>query len=89
MRVIPSTEVVFRPVRDEGVLLDLRDNVLFTLNDTGVRVWQLLEQHQQMDAVVQQMVEEFEVSEAQVRSDVEALVEQLKEASLVTVEGKP
>jgi hypothetical protein len=73
---IPS-EVVFRELGGESVLLDLRAGTYFGLNESGTRIWQLIEQHGTVDAVCDEMAQEFEVDRSALVRDVNALVDRL------------
>ncbi|MDX1687616.1 MAG: PqqD family protein [Candidatus Promineifilaceae bacterium] len=85
-RVIPSSDVLFRELEGEAVMLDLGSERYFGLDEVGARVWQLLDEHHDVDAVVAQMLAEYEVEEEQLRSDLAELIANLAEAGLVTIE---
>jgi len=80
----PSPNVVFQEVEGELVLLDLGRDHYFSLDEVGARIWALLGEHDgDVDRVVAAMLDEFEVDEATLRSDVDALLGQLSAAGLV------
>lgn len=68
-----------------GVLLDLETKFYFTLNETGVFVWDTLadESKRSVDAVVAALLEAFEVDESVARADVEAVLDALTEHRLL------
>ena len=82
--VIPA-QVMSRQVGDETVILDLTSGMYFGLDPVGARIWQLLSVGHQMDAVVTSLLNEYEVSEEQLRQDVETLVSELISRGLVEV----
>jgi hypothetical protein len=81
--VRPAPEVVFLEVEGEMVLMDPRAEQYYALDDVGARCWQLLVEHDDVEAVVASMLTEFDVDEATLRSDIHALMEQLLAAGLV------
>ncbi len=85
-RVIPSSDVLFRELEGEAVMLDLGSERYFGLDEVGARVWQLLDEHHDVETVVAQMLAEYDVEEEQLRSDLAELIDNLAEAGLVTVE---
>jgi hypothetical protein len=82
--VIPA-QVMSRQVGDETVILDLTSGMYFGLDPVGARIWQLLSEGHQVDAVVTSLLNEYEVSEEQLRQDVETLVSELISRGLVEV----
>jgi hypothetical protein len=85
--VKPAPDVVFQEVEGETVLLDLKSERYYALDDVGTRFWRLMTEHEDLDHVVAAMLEEFDVDEATLRSDLEALVEKLNAADLVVPPG--
>jgi hypothetical protein len=83
---IPS-DVVFEVVDGEAVLLNLRKGVYYGLNQTGTRVWQLLEDHHTRSALQRRLLEEFDVGARDVIDDLDGLLSQLLENGLI--EGLP
>lgn len=58
-------------------------NGMINLNEAGAFLWQLLETETTEEAVVEAMLEHFEVDEALAKADVSKFVAQLKEADLL------
>ncbi len=86
-RISPSPDVAFQEVEGEIILLDLSGERYWALDDVGTRCWQLLLEHGELDAAIDTLLAEFDVDEPTLRSDVEALVEQLCSAGLIVVAG--
>ncbi len=78
-----SPEVLFRELAGEAVLLDLKSQRYFGLDPIGTRIWQLLDEQGRTDGILQTMLDEFEVEEAQLRQDLAAFLQQLEEAGLI------
>lgn len=79
-----ADDVVFEVLGDETVILNLTTGDYFTLNGTGTRAWQLLEEHGDLDAVREAMAREFDVAEDRLRADLDRLLQDLVERKLVT-----
>ena len=73
--------VMLTEIERNAVLLDPRTRRMFDLNRTGTVVWESIDEG--IDAAISRVVSVFEIGEAQARTDVEALLEQLVEAGLV------
>ena len=58
-------------------------NGMINLNEAGAFLWQLMETDTTVDAVVAEMLNQYEIDEATAKKDVEAFVAQLKDASLL------
>lgn len=50
---------------------------MIRLNETGVLLWELLEQEQTIVSLAEALMEQYEIDEATARMDVEAFVEKL------------
>ena len=86
--VIPA-QVMSRQVGDETVILDLSSGMYFGLDPVGARIWQLLNDGQSVDAVVITLLGEYDVTEDQLRQDVNSLVSELVSRGLVQVSPSP
>jgi hypothetical protein len=78
-----SPDIVVRRVGDGGVLVDLRTNAIFELNDTGMRVWELIVEGLGLDAMAARLAEEFEVSAADGLTASRQLVDELRAEGLL------
>jgi hypothetical protein len=80
-----SAEAVFRELGGEGVLLDLASGMYFGLDETGARLWQLLQAHGSLRRVFDAMLEEFDVQPARLEEDLLAFVRDLTRRHLASV----
>ena len=69
-----AKETVVLPI---GGRLDL--NMMITLNETGAFLWKLLEQETDENAMVSELLAEYDVDEESARAHVAAFVNKLKE----------
>ena len=87
MRVFRISDgVVFRELDGEAVLLNLDSGMYFGLDRIGTRIWQLVEQHGQIDPIVTTLVDEYDADATVLREDVARLLGALTEKGLV-IEG--
>jgi hypothetical protein len=80
----PSHNVIAKRLEEGIVLVDMSTNSIFELNETGSRVWELLIQCEDVDGVVGQLVEEFEVDQARATQEVKCLLARLQSEGLIT-----
>jgi hypothetical protein len=76
--------IVSRSIAGETILVPIRKNVgdmenIFTLNETGARIWELLDGKRTLDEIRRQMVLEFEVDPGEAQTDLIELVDSLLE----------
>ncbi len=74
--------VASRKIVDEVILVPLRDSVaemenLYTLNEVGARVYELVDGKRSVGNICAVIVDEFDVSAEQAEADVSQFVEQL------------
>ena len=89
LQVKPSEDVVWRNLQGESVLLDLKSGVYFGLDAVGTRIWTLLHDHRDLQAVLQELLCEYEVNEETCARDLMSLVGAMAEKGLVQTEPCP
>ena len=83
--VIPEN-VLTQELEGETILLNLDTDTYHGLDDVGTRIWQLLNEHKTIGAVLNQMISEYDVSEDILRHDLIKLSNDLLEAGLLQLE---
>lgn len=78
-----GADVVFRALGSQMVLVNLGDDRVFELNDTGSFVWTRLTEGATPAAVAAALVESFEVDLVEATKTVDALIDSLEEAALI------
>ena len=84
-RVEPSADVVAQRLDEVLVVVHLQTNRIHELNRTGARFWELLQDESDVDQIEQRMLDEFDVSAAELRSEIDKLIAELEAERLVTV----
>jgi Coenzyme PQQ synthesis protein D (PqqD) len=82
-----NDRVVSRRIVDELILVPIRQSVaemeaLYTLNDVGARVYELIDGKRRVAEIVEAIVSEFDVSPGEAESDVGEFI-----AQLIQIEG--
>ena len=80
-RAIP--EALVATLSDGAVLLNLQTKRYFSLNETGTRIWELVQQTADEETIVATLLREYEVDEPMVRSEVRRILDELIEAQLI------
>jgi hypothetical protein len=83
----PHPQVVARRVDDEIVVVQLERNNIHALNRTGARFWELIVEGRSRSEACEQMLEEFDVTRAQLEREIDELLDLLfREGLLLTAE---
>jgi hypothetical protein len=82
-RIVVSSDVMFRNVGDESVLLHLGSETYMGLDSVGTRMWALLTESGSVDAAYDALLNEYEVNADQLRHDLEQFVAKLLENKLI------
>jgi hypothetical protein len=77
-------EVVARRLEDEVVLVHLGTNRIYSLNATGGRYWELLEEGLGHEIIVRRLQDEFEVDKQTLEREIASITADLRRAGLVT-----
>lgn len=86
-RVTIPNGVMFRDLEGEAVLLELGTGRYFGLNETGTRIWLLLQEHGSVESALQAMLKEFDVAEDLLRNELLSFVDTLSSQRLVEIHG--
>lgn len=82
-----SPQVLFQELENESIMLNLRDDAYYRLDDVSTRLWQLLSETGEVEPVVHQMLVEYQVDESRLRQDLAALLHQMATAGVITMAG--
>ena len=81
-----SPDVLFQELNGEAVLLDLKTERYYGLDDIGTRMWRLLESNGHVEAACARLLQDYEVDEATLRHDLSELIDNLAMAGLILVQ---
>ena len=88
MRLRIPSDVVFRDLAGESVLLNLSTSTYFGLDAVGTRLWHLIADHGSTALAIETLLAEYDVDGLQLQKDVEALINQLLAKGLLTTDGE-
>lgn len=77
---------VLRNVADSGVIVSMEEldcNHLMTLNQTGMDLWEMLQNDCSLEDLVQQMLSIYDVEEETLRKDILLFLCKIREAGLL------
>ena len=86
-RVSVPSNVMFRELEGESVILDLDSEKYFGLDEIGTRMWRLLTEATSIQRAYDALVEEYEVAPETLRADLSDLLETLRERGLIEIHG--
>ena len=78
-------DVLSQTVDNEVVLLDLKNESYFGLNEVGARLWQLLQEGNDLEQVYAIIGNEYDVDAVALQQDLDKLVDDLVKAELLQV----
>jgi hypothetical protein len=83
-----SDSIVSRKIADEFILVPIRQNVgdlesIYTLNETGARIWELIDGKTNVGKIKEKLIEEFEVTPEEAEKDIIGHLRQLEEIEAI------
>ena len=83
-----SPDVISQEVSGETVLLDLQSENYFGLDEVGTRIWQLIKETNDLEAIFNTLLAEYDVSEERLQGDLDALLGEIAGLGLVKLEQR-
>lgn len=80
---LPASDVVARRLGDSAVLIRLTTNRIYELNETGARVWEMLQGGVSVDTAIDTLAREYNAARPVVANEVEQLLQKLSADGLV------
>lgn len=84
-RVTVPAGVMFRDLDGEAVVLELESGRYFGLNETGTRMWLLLQEHGSVEPALRALLAEYDVAEDHLRKELLSFVDTLSSQRLLQV----
>lgn len=88
MRVVVPPDTLINVIGGESVILNLKSERYFGLDDVGTGMWQALTTAETIQAAYETLLGEYEVDAELLRRDLADLVEKLAAAELIEVHGQ-
>ena len=84
-RVLVPSDVLISEVGGESVLLNLKNERYFGLDDVGTQMWKTLVASDSIQAAYETLLAEYDVEANRLRQDLDDLIQKLLEQGLVEV----
>jgi hypothetical protein len=85
-KITISADALFQEVSGETVILDLKSEQYFGLDEIGTRIWQLLQTNDSTEQIYQTLVSEFDAEPERLQSDLSSFLDELTKAGLVSLD---
>ncbi len=87
-KFMKNPDIVSRKIADETILVPIKNNVgdlrhLFTLNDVGARIWELIDGTKTRAQLCERVADEFEAERSAVDADVADFLRALAEVDAI------
>ncbi len=77
-------DILFRAVPPEGVLVDQRIPSVMVINESGLRMMELIREMGSREAVIRALVEEYEAPADVIGADVDAFLDDLRSRDMLS-----
>jgi hypothetical protein len=79
----PDPDVLVHRMGEDTILVHLRTNRLFEVNDTAAQLWSLLADGLSLGQIKRRLAEEYDVSRDRLDRDLAAMLDQFQQESLI------
>jgi len=76
-------DVISKKMDDEMVLVNLKSEIIYTLNATGAKFWELIEEGKSFGQIITELQAEYNITKEELTTELEAIVSQLVERGLI------
>ena len=83
MKYKAIAEALVATLSDGAVLLNLQTKRYYSLNETGTRIWEMVQQTADEETIVATLLREYNVEEPMARAEVRRILDELIEAQLI------
>ena len=87
-KLITPRHVTFQELDGEAVLLNLQNEMYYGLDEVGTRMWMLLTTSDSVQAAMEAMLEEFDVTPEKLEQDMTKMINDLQTNGLVETAAK-
>ena len=87
-KLVVTPDTLINVIEGESVLLNLKSESYFGLDQVGTRMWALLMTSDSIQAAYEVLLDEYDVSADELRKDMRDLIEKLIANGLVEVAGE-
>jgi len=84
-----SSEMASRIIENETVVVIPQEGIVEVLNNTGSRIWELMDGKKKTQEIIDILVPEFEVSKEVLQTDTIGFLEELADKKMVVLSDEP
>lgn len=77
-------EVVMRQLHDNSIVINLKNEIAYKLDETGTSIWLALQAHNRVADALAHLTDEYDISEEAIVKDVAELINKLVSAGLIS-----
>lgn len=78
-----DSRVAFRVIEGEAFIMTPHNGWLHSLNETGTRIWQLIEEKRSLKSILETICSEYDTDEDTAMKDLSAFIKELEEKGMV------
>lgn len=78
-------DILSQELDGELVLLNMKNEHYYSLKESGILMWQLLNRHSDKELVKELLLQEYEIDESTIQRDLDSFINWLVEKNLATV----
>lgn len=91
MKCRKNPDIVSRRIANEVILVPVRNKVgdlqsIYTLNEVGARIWELIDRKDSLKEIKDVLVEEFEVTPEAAEKDISEFLKKLESIGAIIIE---
>ena len=83
-RFQPDPDGVYNRIGGEAVLINMKTNRIYELNETSGRLWELLCAGNSLEQIREIMLQEYDVEASQLVAEVDRMITSLEQEQLIT-----
>jgi hypothetical protein len=87
-KLVVTPDTLINVIEGESVLLNLKSEYYFGLDQIGTRIWALLTTSDSIQAAYEALLDEYDVNADELRKDMQDLIEKLIANGLLEVAGE-
>jgi hypothetical protein len=82
-RFTPKNSIVFTDIENEGVILNLKNNSFYSLNETATRIWKLLRGRKTVRQIVEEFMQEYECEKNKALQSIKRQIQEFLASNLI------
>ena len=86
LKIQIKKDVIFKELDDEMIIMDMNSGRYFGLNETGAKIWSLLNDHHNIGTIINLLHDEYEISKEKCKKEVIAFIQDILDKGLINVE---